>query len=115
MVEEWLGLFSSLRLRFKTTHHRQARRNEERDQARRRAAEARESFTLMLEECNSLRPGDSFRMVRAMLHEDPRWTVRRLTRLVKSGATVPRRTHQPAASAGTTPPFSPPPPPISTP
>jgi hypothetical protein len=36
----------------------QARRNEERDAARRRAAEAKEAFSVMLDECGSLRPGD---------------------------------------------------------
>jgi hypothetical protein len=38
---------------------RQARRNEERDQARRRAAEAKEAFQQMLDDCTGLRPGDT--------------------------------------------------------
>ncbi|KAI8462428.1 MAG: hypothetical protein J3K34DRAFT_527752 [Monoraphidium minutum] len=51
----------------------QARRNEERDVARRRAAEAKEAFSLMLEECGVLRPGDSYRTAKALLGDDPRW------------------------------------------
>ncbi|GBF88168.1 hypothetical protein Rsub_00880 [Raphidocelis subcapitata] len=50
-----------------------ARRNEERDQARRRTAEAKEAFAQMLDECSGLRPGDTYRMARSLLQDDPRW------------------------------------------
>lgn len=52
---------------------KQARRADERDAARRRAAAAKEAFAAMLEECTELRPADGFRAARELLEADPRW------------------------------------------
>ncbi|KIY93411.1 pre-mRNA-processing factor 40 [Monoraphidium neglectum] len=51
----------------------QARRTEEKDLVRRRAAEAKDAFSAMLEGCGAIRLGDSFRDARQLLRDDPRW------------------------------------------